>query len=494
MKSVRALLVKTLLIIALLALFSHHVSAFSTQGIVTGRIYEELADISNGILHEFYDIKLGWIRIEFEEFYNVPAGSTYSSPEVQANKQKFQNVINNAHAKGLKVLGIVANSAKPDIAGFPDTDQSILDFADCIQWHIDNYNVDAVQIWNEPGSNVAYTGYNLDRYAKTLIEVYSRLKHLYPDIIFAGPSTCNAERGAFLGDHGYGWDPENSIFNCTEMLNYRSSHNGSLPLDVVSWHPYGTGGNPHGNFYFGRDFTAYYNEILQYTDIQGRNVIGSYPIWFTEYGWDSNNIGLENQRIYTERMVTLIYARPQIELPFLYTYRDDGSSTGSEGKSFGIRTSLQTGSEKKRSYYPFAAHSSIVGLFTDDGINEWTVDQIVDEYLEMGGRDNFGDAYRHPYAPWYGDKAHYWGPGNNGVIQQFNYGYYGECGILMKWNIGTAYTVKGAIYDYYTANNGPYYFGWPTSREYPEGDIVWQDFEFGKMKWSPIEGVTWHPE
>lgn len=492
MKGMKRYFLKFMLVFMLVSMFfTQSTFGFATQGIVTGRIYDELANSSNGIFQELYDMKLGWVRIEFEEFYPWPGSLTYNSPEVQANKVKFQNVINNAHAKGLKVLGVVGYSAMPAIANFPNTDASIVEFKNCVKWHLDNYSVDAIEIWNEPGG-VCFTNDNLAQYAKTLIEVY-KLKPSYPNVKFMGPASANAERGTWLGYHGTGYNPENSIFNCTAMLNYRSANSGKLPLDVISWHPYGTGGDPDGDFYFGRTFDTYYNEIKAYTDKTGRNVIGNYPIWFTEYGWDSNLVGLENQRVYTEKMIARIYAKTQVELPFLYDYRDDGTGSGSEGKSFGVRTSADTGSARKRVYYPFVAHSSIVGLFTQDGVNEWTVDQIIDEYYAMGARANFGDVYRHPNAPWYGDKAHYWGPSNNGVIQQFNYGAYGECGILMKWSIGTAYTVKGAIYTYYINNNGPYAYGWPTSREYWSDNAVWQNFENGKMKWTSAAGVQWIP-
>lgn len=491
MKKLKKLTLRTLFIITFIALvFVQTTFGFTTQGIVTGRFYDELANSSNSILQDLYDMRLGWIRIEFEEFMNVPAGSTYSSPEVQANKVKFQNVINNAHAKGIKVLAVVGFNSMPYNADFPNTDASIQDYKNCVKWHLDNYSVDAVEIWNEPGGYAGFTVDNFARYAKTLIEVY-KLKPTYPNMIFVGPATANAEAGAWLGYQSTGYHPENSIFNCTEMLNYRAANNGKLPLDVISWHAYGTSGDPDGDFYFGRNFDTYYNEILAYTDRTGRNVIGSYPIWFTEYGYNSNSVGLENQRIYFEKIINKIYSKSQIELPFLYNYRDDGTAPGVEGNACGIRTSLETGSTPKRVYYPFVAHSCLVGLFTPNGINEWTVNQIIDEYYAMGGRANFGSAYKHPNAPWYGDKAHYWGPGDNGAIQSFNGGAFGECGILMKWDIGIAYTVKGAIYSFYVANGGPYAFGWPTSREYLNNGAVWQNFENGKMKWTSAAGVQW---
>jgi hypothetical protein len=466
--------------------------AWETGGIVTGRIYDELAT-NTAPFREWRDMQLGWMRMEFEEFYNLPAGTPYSSPQVQANKQKFQAVIQNARNHGIKVLGIVAYSAMPQRADFPGTAAGVQAYVDAVKWHLDNYSVDAIQIWNEPGSNVAFTNSNLKRYAVTLIEVYRQLKPLYPNVLFVGPATANAEAGAFLGNHHYGFDPENSIFNCTEMLNYRAANGGRLPLDVVSWHPYGTGGDPYGNFYFGRTFATYYNEILAYRDRAGRNVIGSYPIWFTEYGWDTNNVGDENQRIYTERMMTLIFARSQVKVPFLYSYRDDENVAGTEFKRFGIRRNSQFGYAKKRNFYPFVSKNSLVGLFTQDGVNEWTIDQIVDKYLAAGGLPYIGRAYRHPSAPWYGDKAHYWGPNNNGIIQQFNYAAAGECGILLKLGSPVAFLLKGGFYQHYVANGGPYAYGWPTSDEYVSGSYVFQNFEVGRLRWRSGESVIWIP-
>lgn len=491
MKTSKTLLRAALALVAL-ALVPTQALAWDSAGIVTGRIYDELKT-NPAPFTEFHAMQLGWIRIEFEEFYGLPAGTSYTNAQVQANKQKFQAVINNAHAKGLKVLGIVAYSAMPPTSGFPDTDAGIQAYVTAVKWHLDNYAVDAIEIWNEPGSNAAFTNSNLGRYAKTLIETY-KLKPSYPNVLFVGPASVNAERGTWLGYHSNGYFPENSIFNCTDMLNYRNANGYRLPLDILSWHPYGSGAapNPDGAFYFGRNFATYYSEILAYSDRQGRNVINGYPIWFTEYGWDTNNVGEENQRIYTERMMTLIFARPQVKVPFLYVYRDDENVAGTENKKFGLRKNSAAGYAKKRVYYPFISKNSLAGLFTQDGTSEWTIDPIADKYVMAGGVDVLGRAYRHPSAPWYGDKAHYWGPNNNGIIQQFNNGQLGECGILMKVGATAAWLLKGPFYTYYTANNGPYVFGWPTSDEYLSGSYFYQNFEGGRLRRPTAGGsVVW---
>ncbi len=63
----------------------------------------------------------------------------------------------------------------------------------------------------------------------------------------------------------------------------------------------------------------------------------------------------------------------------------------------------------------------------------------------------------------------------------------------MKNGSAWAWLVKGAIYNAYMANSGPYTFGWPTSDEYVSGSYVYQNFELGKLRWSSTTGVVWIP-
>lgn len=464
-----------------------------SQGVVTGRIYDQLSQPNAGPFQAFYNWQLGWIRIEFEEFYY--GGNDFNDPQVQAEKDKFQRVIDNAKARGLNVLAVVGLNAMPHKDAnnnnilFPYNDDLIARYVSAVNWHLQNYQgIDAIEIWNEPHKP------NLKNYAKMLIQTYQSLKPQYQNVLFVGPATDNAEHGDWLGNDDNDW--ENSIFNCTEMLNYRSINNGALPLDIISYHPYGTQGDPTGDFYFGSNFTAYYDTILAYTDRQGRNIIGNYPIWFTEYGWDSNGVGTENQRIYLEKMMGLIYERPQVKVSFWYDFRDDEPGPGSENKACGLKTSLANGNQRKRAFFPFVSHNSLVGLFTPDGQSEWTIDEIVNKYLDSGARNVLGHAYRAENAPWYGDKAHYWGPNNNGIIQQFDGGQLGQCAITRanptdaSQPAPQAWLIKGAFYQYYIGNNGPYAFGWPTSDEYVTADGTYQNFERGKMQWTGAD-VVW---
>ncbi len=474
-------------LVALLVVVATPAAAFTTQGVVTGRIYDELAS-NDTAMRDFYDLGLGYIRIEFEEFRDR-RWATYSDAEVLRRRGQYQTIIQKARDRGIKVLGIVNFNSFPDPGGFPDTDASLQAYVDSVRWHLQNYAVDAVEIWNEPGNNGLWAG-KLGRYGKMLVMTYSQLKPSYPSRLFVGPTTVNAERGDWLGYHGTSFVPENSIFNCAAVQTYRNNNAGRLPLDVISWHPYGssTSASPNStSFYYGQTFATYYTNILNYTDRANRKVVGSTPIWFTEYGWSSVWAGAENQRIFQEQMIALINARPQIQVPFWYSYRDD--EAGGEGKTFGLRRNSGGGFAAKRVYYPFMAHSNLVGLATSDGYNEWTVDEIINKYVQAGGRAYVG----HPWndgGPWYGDKVHYWGPNNNGFIQNFTGGAMGVGAITVKIGSTTGYLLKGGFWTHYKNNGGPYAFGWPITDEYVQNGYVIQQFELGYFRWRSGEAVT----
>ncbi|MGE5598551.1 MAG: hypothetical protein ACM3XS_04160 [Bacteroidota bacterium] len=69
----------------------------------------------------------------------------------------------------------------------------------------------------------------------------------------------------------------------------------------------------------------------------------------------------------------------------------------------------------------------------------------------------------------------------------------GRCGIFGKWERGDAHLIAFGFYDYYVTHSGPWTCGWPLSDEYVSGGYTWQDFEFGRLKWSAGTGVVWIP-
>lgn len=356
---------KRFLLVAIMALlFAPSLHAIECQGLVTGRIYPDLA-ANPSAMDDIQSLGAKWIRIEFEEFMDARTAS-YDSPHVKQQMAMYRKIIALAHARGIKVLGIVNYHSFPDTPDFPLTDKSLQAYVDSVKWHLRSYPIDAVEIWNEPGNqggnpfaSEGGTG-RLGRYSRMMIMTYEQVKPRYPKVLFVGPATANAERGDWTGMPNNGkYTAEDTVFNCTPMLEYRASHDGELPLDVISWHAYGTDGKPDlPEFYFGgTDFFEYYDEIKAYTDRTGRNVIGDYPIWFTEWGWDTAKVGEDKQREYYGIMLGMFAKRPQIKIPFWYVYRDD--EPPGEGQR-GLRKNSHADFTKKRIYnaYKIEAHQT----------------------------------------------------------------------------------------------------------------------------------------
>ncbi len=384
------------------------------HGLVTGRYYKRIAADPEPYFDELYSIGLNWIRIEFEEFWDPdspvqPAG--YDDPIMAERVARYRTIIEAAHERHIKVLGVIGVNSMPGGLVF-EADGSLTvgtlsRYRDAVQWHLETYDVDAVEIWNEPwgfgfGSDVGKPE-RLAGYAELLVETYSNLKPLYPSVLFVAPVTANAEAGEWLGHHGwditYQFQPEASIFNSTIVQEYRDNNEDKLPLDVISWHPYGTGGDPDDtSFYFESSFGDYYARItgqqsqflagaagdsIWYEDVAGRPITDGYPIWFTEYGWEADSDAEEDgQARKLEQMIALMNGRPQIEVAFLYTYQDDESTVDSEGKKYGLRKNSTFDYEPKLAYYSFVGHSANVGVQSGGSVDI----NVVKDFLNAGGR------------------------------------------------------------------------------------------------------------
>jgi len=355
------------------------------QGLVSGRYYRSIAQNPDEYFKRLASMNVSWFRIEFEE--HMPGNSMPLEEQIQM----YKTIIEYANKYHIKILGLVGTNSMPDRSGFPKENQQ--KYVDALKWYLETYKLDAVEICNEP---LIYLGNSTDHsvlpgYALTIIKSYEQLKPLFPEVLFVAPVTANAELGEWLGADwrtGHIDNPEYSIFNNSHMQEYMDNNSGNLPLDIISWHPYGSGGDPLGNFYFGRNFKKYYEEILNYEDIKGRNIIGSIPIWFTEYGWSSHRIGEDKQSAYYSSIFDEFVDYPQIEAVFWYTFQDDDTDdAGSEGNTHGLIANKLQSYRKKDVYYSFVSKSSGTGLNYDQGF----VYQIIDLYEKYGGISVIGN-------------------------------------------------------------------------------------------------------
>jgi hypothetical protein len=367
------------------------------KGLVTGRIYHEIAN-NPAIIKDFKNLGVQWLRIEFEEFIDLPAGASTGSPQVLANIEKYQKVIQLAHSSEMKILGVVSYNSLSN-KEVPLNPAKITKYREALEWHLNTYQIDAVEIWNEPPGVGFSPKQNLKYYGMTLIDVYDQLKPKFPDVLFVGPATPNAEAGDWLGRHDYLHpdviEGENSIFNSTEMRTWRAAHEGKLPLDVLSFHTYGSGtASPYGNFYFGVNFKTYFNNISNFKDLDGRSIVGNNPLWITEFGWTSNSKPGSGVTEFAQgdnynAIMNLFENLQIIENVFLYDYKDDENQPGSEGNACGLIKNSTDSFALKPIYYIFLSRTAGVGL-TYRNNKHIPNSEVAKKYNELGGFEVLG--------------------------------------------------------------------------------------------------------
>lgn len=456
-----------------------------SKSLVAGRIYHEIVE-NPKIIDDFRDLGIQWMRIEFEEFIDLPAGESLTSVKVQANVDKFKEVIKQAHNNNIKVLGVIGYNSFQN-KEVPLNESLVKKFTECVKWHLDTYGIDAVEIWNEPGGFGFSPKENLKWYGSILIDIYDNLKSKYPNVLFIGPVTANAEAGEWLGRHDWQKpeqiEGENSIFNTQEMRDWRTKNKNKLPLDIVSWHVYGSGqASPLGDFYFGRSFRTYFNEIVAYKDLDGRSIVGNYPIWVTEYGWTSNNkpgngVDEVTQQKNFNNILTEFENTSSIENVFWYNYKDDENLPGSEGNANGLIKSSLNDFKRKPIYYSFMSRNIGVG-FTK---NNETLTTIVEKYISLGG------IVKLAYPVYSGVNSE--SENSEGYAHKLSSELYVQhfldnkepIAIIYYKNIDKAYFVPTEFYRYYFKNNAT--LGKPMSDPKSENGILSQEFENACLKY-----------
>jgi hypothetical protein len=201
-----------------------------------GRAYFDLAQV----------IGVKWIRLAVTD----PRDVTWSGPW-------FRLFVEEAHARGIKVLGIIDRYIVGENSSFELSDwQSSLDLV------IKTYgnSVDAWEIWNEPNIPLFYLGYmdgTPEHYFNMLKMSYLTIKASNPEalVVFGGPS---------LGGT-----------NCTEFVSRCWELGADKYCDIFALHIYEENEGP----------------------VPGRlaSITDPKPIWITETGVSSLEYGLDGQ-------------------------------------------------------------------------------------------------------------------------------------------------------------------------------------------------------
>jgi hypothetical protein len=455
------------------------------KGLVTGRIYDEIVKNSN-IITDFKRLGIKWVRIEFEEYINLPVGISAESAEVRENIYKFRSAIQLFHDNGIKVLGVIALNSLTN-KEVPLNNEKIALYTKSVEWHLNTYSIDAIEIWNEPYGFGFSPKENLKWYGKTLIDVYDKLKPKYPTILFIGPATANAEAGEWIGRHDWQKpdliEGENSIFNSKDMRDWRTVHNGKLPLDILSFHSYGSGtANPLGDFYFGRNFKTFYQEIANYKDLDGRSILGNNPVWITEFGWTSNNkpgtgVSENTQKDNYIAIMNEFESFPNIENVFLYDYKDDENVAGSEGNACGLVKNSSNKYAQKQIYYSFFSRCTGVGLILND-LRSTPVNEVVQKYIELGGSEILG-------TPVFSDLN----KNTKGYLYSLPFGLYVQhylknqsfpIAITYDKATGKSYFIPEVFYTYYFSQYEV--LKKPKGDAISENGVLIQNFEGGSLK------------
>ena len=309
--------------------FEWELGAPLAPGVVSGRIYEDLAANIDDRLRDLAALGVRIVRIEIER---DTSWSTY------------QTIVDAARRAGIEILAVVSqNSLAP---GTPDVRDGTLAQFDAIvvpaylaalDEMLAMLDVKFIEVWNEPdvyefGPLFAFPPCTRDegatRYALLAVRVFETIDQRRRN----GQATPTlAAFGVSRQDDGC---VRESVFDSEPIRNhrlgYRPQHGlaDGLPTDIVAMHGYGNGGKApfeSGYTYAGGTFADGVDELLNARFADGARVI-TQPVWYTEVGYSLNSIGGDAPARQAAGLATVfatLRARPQITAAFWYGYRDD---------------------------------------------------------------------------------------------------------------------------------------------------------------------------
>jgi hypothetical protein len=336
-----------------------------SAGLVTGRIYDDLAANAADRTADFATLGVKMLRVEIEN--TTPLA-------------KYKTIIEAAQSKGIEVLAIVGQnsvdgSPSPMAGSRADFDQTyvprFMSALDTVLQAIPSLKY--VEIWNEPdvygflpvftwnpGSCRAEEG--SFRYALLTVRVFETLNERRKN----GQSTPKIAAFSFSRqDDGC---LRSSVINAQPIAAHRKYYRPAagladgLPTDIVAIHAYGNAGRIPGEAgytYAGGTFADGVTSFLGATFADGRSMINGAPVWYTELGFCRGGVGGADPRV---RQATAIGSalnelakHPAVTAAFVYAYRDDEAG-GTE--QCGLRASSAGGFAAHPAYRAFASFAN----------------------------------------------------------------------------------------------------------------------------------------
>ncbi len=318
-------------------------------GIVTGRIYEDLAKNTDDRLRDLAALGVRILRLEIER----------ATPLAD-----YAKIVTAAKASGIEVLALItqASLAVPNdpMAGTrADFDGTfvpkVIAAIDAVTAAIPALKY--VEVWNEPDvyaftpifaftNGVCIPKEGAHRYALLTVRVFETMNERRKKGM-ATPTLV-----AFDYSHQDDGCVVKSVADAQPIKSHRDLYRTAnalpdgLPTDIVSIHGYGLPNRIPGEAgytYAGGTFADGVTAFLGSTFADGKKVIGAAPVWYSEVGFCLSGIGgpdpLNRQGQAVTGALTALRSHPEITAAFLYSYRDD---EGQGGERCGLRDSSTT--------------------------------------------------------------------------------------------------------------------------------------------------------
>jgi hypothetical protein len=259
--------------------------------------------------------RIGWIRIDFIWAWVEPVKGT-------RDYRVFDGIVGEARARGLEVYASLVGTPAWATDGAPwiGVPRDVADWRAFVSDSAKRYRgrVKAWGVWNEPNLGGFWAGSRAQYVDVLLRPAAEEIRKADPDALVCGPELAHLRSG---GADWYDW--------LVEVMRRAGD-----AIDVVTHHVYDRDGNGDvtkkldASTAFGGD-PSFWNLVPPSVREVLRYVRAAQPVWLTETGWASDEVGEANQSRYLVGLFSDWFGRPGeppwVRKIFSYELVDDGS-------------------------------------------------------------------------------------------------------------------------------------------------------------------------
>jgi hypothetical protein len=329
-------------------------------GLVTGRIYEEIAADPEPFVEDMEALGVRIVRIEIER---------------DTGMDRYRAIVEAAQGRGIEVLALVGVNSVSGVAP-PMEHGSIAEFEAV---YLSAYlaaldrviaelpSVRFLEIMNEPDvyEFTPMFNYHADRPPESRCEA-AEGSYRYALLVTRVFETLDQRRAAGSGSPSVvGFDfsrhdddcLRNSVMNAEPIRNHRLYYRPGRglpdgpPVDILSIHGYGNLGvrpDSAGYTYGGGTFADGVAGLLAARFGDGASIAANLPVWYTEIGYGRQVMSATDQAESLTHVYQVLSGHPQVTAAFWYVYRDDEG--GGEGNLNGLRGNAGSGFAEQPAY------------------------------------------------------------------------------------------------------------------------------------------------